>query len=80
MEELRREREQAEAEKVMPSEQILVRVSSGQVAIAVSRSRLEEVGFEPSVPLSAGHLRRPSLQLTVRCLLFGGSRIRTIGT
>ena len=49
MEELRREREQAEAEKVMPSEQILVRVSSGQVAIAVSRSRLEEVGFELSV-------------------------------
>ena len=50
MEELRREREQAEAEKVMPSEQILVRVSSGQVAIAVSRSRLEEVGFRTLGP------------------------------
>ena len=39
MEELRREREQAEAEKLMPSEQIPVRANRiGRVAIAVSRS------------------------------------------
>jgi len=40
MEELRREREQAEAEKPMTSEQIPVRANRiGRVTIAVSRSR-----------------------------------------
>ena len=39
MEELRGERERAEAEKLMPSEQILARANRiGRVAIAVSRS------------------------------------------
>ena len=77
MEELRREREQAEAEKVMPSEQVLVRVSSGQVAIAVSRSRLEEVGFGLSV--SGCPFQWTVCQLAVYSLGHGGLHVGFAG-